>query len=360
MGLERSSRLISLLLLPLDHGPLPSSTLVVSIPINNYLHSACQAKIAKGPWYSKRSDDSNESAPATTESVHLGSNLDFNGSESTVAHDPTTTASQNPGDKSRTEPSSSSGSDDEIITPHHSVMLPKPQAYIPARVADIETQVPSFNMPSPGRESIDFPSIVSGPLPALAKAPVAGWSKPFAPKATIPSDRPLDFQPKQFEPHQSRLQGTTTSASRHEISNRWSSAPKDQSDDWNTGSRRSPTTRRPWAERSEPKKRNLGFDTAAYRARYPDKSESPEPEIKRGLEPIYDSNDWEVLTPSTPVRSKVTHQMQSSQLPRATLQAQEQRFKEEYMARLAREREERESITKAMVEADEDDPYGGW
>jgi len=29
------------------------------------------------------------------------------------------------------------------------------------------------------------------------------------------------------------------------------------------------------------------------------------------------------------------------------------------MARLAREREERESITKAMAEADEDDPYGG-
>lgn len=30
------------------------------------------------------------------------------------------------------------------------------------------------------------------------------------------------------------------------------------------------------------------------------------------------------------------------------------------MARLAREREERELITKASVEADEDDPYGGW
>jgi hypothetical protein len=42
------------------------------------------------------------------------------------------------------------------------------------------------------------------------------------------------------------------------------------------------------------------------------------------------------------------------------LQAQEQRFREEYMARLAKEREERESITKASVEADEDDPYGGW
>jgi len=308
----------------------------------------------------EQSDDSNESAPATTESVHLDSNLDFNGSESTVAHDPATLASQNPGDKGRTELSSSSGSDEELITPHHSVMLATPQAYIPARVADIETQVPSFNMPSPGHESIDFPSIVPGPLPALAKAPVSAWSKPFAPKATIPSDRPLDSHPKQFEPYQTRIQGTTTSASRTEISNRWSSAPKDQSDDWNTGSRRSPTTRRPWAERIEPKKRNLGFDTAAYRARYPDKSESPEPETKRGPEPIYDNNDWEVLTPSPPARSKVTHQMQSSQLPRATLQAQEQRFKEEYMARLARERAERESITKASVEADEDDPYGGW
>jgi hypothetical protein len=46
--------------------------------------------------------------------------------------------------------------------------------------------------------------------------------------------------------------------------------------------------------------------------------------------------------------------------PRGTLEAQDQRFKEDYMARLAKEREERESITKASVEADEDDPYGGW
>lgn len=71
-------------------------------------------------------------------------------------------------------------------------------------------------------------------------------------------------------------------------------------EEWKTESRRSPSTRRPWAERGEPKERNLGFDTAAYRARYPDKSESPEPEVKRGLEPIYDSNDCEVLNPRHP------------------------------------------------------------
>jgi hypothetical protein len=51
MELERSSRLISLLSLPLDHGPRPSSTWAVSIPISNYLPSGCQAKIAKRPWF---------------------------------------------------------------------------------------------------------------------------------------------------------------------------------------------------------------------------------------------------------------------------------------------------------------------
>lgn len=30
------------------------------------------------------------------------------------------------------------------------------------------------------------------------------------------------------------------------------------------------------------------------------------------------------------------------------------------MARLAKEREEREEITKASLEVNEDDPYGGW
>jgi hypothetical protein len=50
MELERNSRLISLLLLPLDHGPLPSSNWAVSIPISNYLPSDYQAKIAKRPW----------------------------------------------------------------------------------------------------------------------------------------------------------------------------------------------------------------------------------------------------------------------------------------------------------------------
>jgi hypothetical protein len=245
---------------------------------------------------SEHSTDSNESAPVTTESVRYDSITDSNGSENNLTREPTHQASQFEADKPRAEPSSSSGSEDDLVTPHHSVHLVKPQPYIPARVADIETQVPSFSMPSPGRETSDFPSIVPGPLPALAKAPIAAWSKPFAPKAIPPPDRPLDVQAKQFEPYQTRIQGTTTSASPRQTSNRWPTNYNDQpaSDDWNTGSRRaSPTTRRPWSERSaEPKKRNLGFDTAAYRAKYADRNpETPETEIKRGLEPIYDSND---------------------------------------------------------------------
>ena len=309
--------------------------------------------------------DSDDSAPATTESVHFDSNIDSNGSDHEFTHDTTTPASQIANDKAH-EPQSSSGSDDEIITPHHSVHLAKPQPYIPTRIADIETQVPSFNMPSPGRDSIDFPSIVPGPLPALAKAPIAAWSRPFAPKASPPPGRPLDVHAKHFEPYKNRNDEeeltTTTAASQHVSSTRWSSSPNRPPAEERAGSRQnSPTTRRPWSERterSEPKKRNLGFDTAAYRAKYPDQNpSSPESEIKRGLEPIYDSNDWEVLTPSTPHRKA---QMQSARLPRSTLIAQEERFKVDYMARLAKEREERELITRASLEADEDDPYGGW
>lgn len=82
--------------------------------------------------------DSDDSAPATTESVHFDSNIDSNGSDHEFTHDTTTPASQIANDKAH-EPQSSSGSDDEIITPHHSVHLAKPQPYIPTRIADIET-----------------------------------------------------------------------------------------------------------------------------------------------------------------------------------------------------------------------------
>lgn len=81
---------------------------------------------------------------------------------------------------------------------------------------------------------------------------------------------------------------------------------------------------------------------------------SPEPEAKKGLEPIYDTNDWEVLAP--PPVSRVAQQPPA----RTLAQAQAQRAREEFRAKMEREEEERRQITQASLDAGEDDPFGGW
>jgi hypothetical protein len=311
---------------------------------------------------SQQPTGSTDSDPVTTanESVRIDSNFDSIDLKKSHVVDQEVrpeTLPETDVNNENVEPSSSSGSDDELVTPHSSTMLMKPQTYIPVQVADIETQVPSFNMPTPGKEPSAFPPVVPGPLPALVKAPVAAWSRPLAPRLVPPPDRPLDVQPKRFDPSQFR-QYTTTSASRRVSSDRaWSGRIDEanhQSSDWNTGQRRpSPTTRRPWSERApaEPKKRNLGFDTAAYRARYPQK---PEPEVRIGLEPIWDSTEREVLAPPPT-------QYRQYQPTQDDLYAQEQRAKAESRARLAREAEKREMEARAAaVGTEEEDPYGGW
>lgn len=322
---------------------------------------------------SEQFTESTDSDPVTTanESVRIDSTSDSIDLEKSHTRDvvvdqevrPEPETEKETENNKHVEPSSSSGSDDELFTPHSSTLLIRPQPYIPVQVADIETQVPSFSMPTPGKASSAFPPVVPGPLPALVKAPVAAWSKPLLAKAIPPPDRPLDVQPKRFDPSQYR-QDTTTSASRRVSSDRAWSGRIDQSNhqsnsgnDWNNNSRRpSPSTRRPWSERApaEPKKRALGFDTAAYRARHPQK---PEPEVRIGLEPIWDSTDWEVITPAP------TTSYRQYQPTQGDLYAQEQRAKAEARDRLAREAEQRELAARAAaVEAgiEEEDPYGGW
>jgi hypothetical protein len=256
------------------------------------------------------------------------------------------------------DPSSSSSSDDDLVTPHHSVHLVKPRPYIPAKVGDIETQLPSFDMAPSGMNQDSFPPIAPGPLPALAKAPVSAWSKPFAPKAEMPPGRPLDEPVKRFSPAVVHSDTTTSASPQNSVDRAWHRRSQNETESgrWSSPPQQvTPvSTRKSWAERAPPaQKRGLGFDTAAYRARFADRNTaSPEPEPKHGLEPIYDNNDWEVLAPPPPPKV--------AEPSRTLAQNQALRAQEEAKARWAQEAEERRQITEAQLAAGEEDPYGGW
>jgi hypothetical protein len=317
------------------------------------------------------------SAPAVTESVHNDSIIDSRETDSGSENDGSTSQAndhqvkvndQSPDlipslsftdDKQHPDPLSSSGSEDDLFTPQNSMISTQTQPYIPVKVADIETQVPSFSMPAPGKDS--FPDLAPGPLPAPAKAPVSAWSKPLLARADPPSDRPFDVQTKRFD--RAQIHENATNAASQQKSRDWHTDTPSDMPRYRNGryyhnsdhvSKRSATgPRQSWAERvpAEPKP-SRAFDTAAYRARHP---EPPVPEVRRGLEPIWDSTEWEVI--SDPVPQRRADQYAPT---RGELRAQEERFKENLHARWAREAEERDRIKQACVEAGDDDPYGGW
>lgn len=249
-------------------------------------------------------------------------------------------------------------------------------SYVPEMVGDIETSVPSFRMASPGSDVDSFPPIVPGPLPAPTKAPLSAWSKPLARKGSPPSDRPLDhpkvprYQPRgmtpdthsSFSPSGNQSKPNQFGDHRFKYDRSRPPSEQDRSGPQLSGpSIVSPVPRPSWGERDASRSRtpssvsDTADDSSASagrggrakkRGRKSDtSSESP----KRGLEPIYDATEWEVL--GAPSKKAIAPVYQSVPVHCA---------QEDSRARWAREAEERRQITEACVAAGGEDPFGGW
>lgn len=234
-------------------------------------------------------------------------------------------------------------------------------------VDDIETQLPNFNISPSGHETSAFPPIVPGPLPAPAKAPVSAWSKP--PRLnTPPPERPLDHTkvPK-FVPSIGRKSSPSFSPvqksfpSRHSGNDRDSTTRYHAEDSPLSGNNRDvPAHKQSWTERSDPRVRSSRYSKADTKLsvsggrnspnstrRTKEKSLDAGP-ARRGLEPIWDTNNWEVITPRSPPKRQ-SPEIRSAHDEEAA-----------NMAFWRRKEEECAEIKAACMAAGEDDPFGGW
>lgn len=238
-------------------------------------------------------------------------------------------------------------------------------------VGDIETQLPSFRMAQsgPGLEKSAFPPIVPGPLPAPTKAPVSAWSKP--PRLnTPPPDRPLDHtKVAKFVPNSSGRKSSPsfspvqkTFPPKHPGKDRDTATRFGDEDSPRSGDNRAvSSTRQSWTERSDPRVRSPRYSMTDTKLSVRGESNSPAPNTRqakekqtasdparRGLEPIWDSNNWEVITPPSPPKR------QSPEIGSV---------QDEEAANMAFWRQKEEAcaeIKAACIAAGEDDPFGGW